>query len=419
MIYRSTDSGQTWIIRLAPDTGPIIGCYSEDMAYDAQNPAWVYAAIPCSGLWRSTDSGQSWALQGQGSPYEWDLTLAKRIAVEPSAPYRVFVKTWDTNSGSTLYFSEDHGATWQQADDPPFKVPNQLSFAHGEPPVLYAALGGAYGPSGLFRTVNGGRSWSEADGELGQVPIYALAVVTATDRVILYAATSGGVIEAAGGQAVRASQQTSTFVPAGVYRYTALDNADLQPWEQVNVNGFGNASNMFISAVEPFAGQLYAGTQNNTGAAQVWRTIDGTSWTQFDPSWTVSNTKVSDMQTFGGHLYVGTYNPDGGEIWRTDGSTWQQVVTGGFGDANNSSMTTFAVLDALYLAVGHEVNGVAIWRSPSGEPGSWTPVITDGFGGPGLWGNSTLEVYDGHLYVGLAREAAELWRTADGLTWTP
>ncbi len=43
------------------------------------------------------------------------------------------------------------------------------------------------------------------------------------------------------------------------------------------------------------------------------------------------------MAVFGSHLYVGTRNDtDGCEVWRSsDGTTWNQVNTDGFGDTDN------------------------------------------------------------------------------------
>ena len=85
-----------------------------------------------------------------------------------------------------------------------------------DPSVLYAATAG-----GLYRTENGGETWwTQAAGALGQVPIHSLATVTATDRVILYAGTTGGYVENGTAQELSLTNNDSTLVNAGVYRYT-------------------------------------------------------------------------------------------------------------------------------------------------------------------------------------------------------
>lgn len=422
-VYRSTDGGQTWTNTLAA-TSVITECsdvYLEDVAYDTQDPARVYASICCNGLWRSTDSGQSWTRLGQGAPYEWDLIFAQRLAVEPAPPYRVFVNSQvcTSVSGSCMYLSEDHGETWREADDPFHSEPEQLLFAPGDPPVLYAALAGRFGwyHPGLFRTADGGRSWTKAPGELGRVPVYSLAVVTAPDRVILYAGTPGGEVEGASAQLTDAAQQAGAQVAAGTYRYATLEAADLQPGEQVNEDGFGDAANSVVSTLEVLGGQLYAGTWNNSGA-QVWRTGEGRNWSQFTPAWPPTKTAVLESQVFGAHLYLGTDDEGGGELWRTDGTTWEQVATGGFGNGNNWGIDVLAVYsDVLYAVAANNDSGPEIWQSATGDTGSWSAFHIPELGGAGASINA-LEVFDGHLYAGGSKDGlAQLWRT-DGVTWT-
>ena len=114
-------------------------------------------------------------------------------------------------------------------------------------------------------------------------------------------------------------------------------------------------------------------------------------------------------------LYVGTYNDAGGELWRTDGVTWEQVVTGGFGDAANVELKNLAVFShTLYVATGNSNGAPQVWRSTSGDAGSWSKVA-DSLGGYGV-----MHVYNNAFYLGMGGgDGAELWRTGDGLTWTP
>jgi hypothetical protein len=191
-------------------------------------------------------------------------------------------------------------------------------------------------------------------------------------------------------------------------------------WRQSNINGFGDLANAWIVSLSNYDGQMYAGTQNGNGA-QVWRTSDGKTWSQFSPGWALDNNLVYASQQFGSYLYVGTYNDKGGEIWRSNGTTWEQVVSGGFGGANNFGVNAFAVFSNTIYAATSANNGVLqIYRSASGNAGSWTPVVNDGFGGAGVSQDVTMDVYGGYLYVGIGRGiVAELWRTNDGTIWSP
>jgi hypothetical protein len=188
-------------------------------------------------------------------------------------------------------------------------------------------------------------------------------------------------------------------------------------WKQVNINGFGNRDTMDVSTLDVFGGYLYAGTWSS----QMWRTADGQTWSQVAPSTWPTDTAVFDAEPFGSYLYVGTASNNGGEIWRTNGITWEQVITSGFGITNNYGINTLAVFsNAIYAATSAEDGVMQIYRSASGDAGSWSPVVTDGFGGGGVWQDVTMDVYGGYLYLGIGRAGvAELWRTNDGVTWSP
>jgi hypothetical protein len=211
---------------------------------------------------------------------------------------------------------------------------------------------------------------------------------------------------------------------AGNVYVTDRDNHRIQKfapgvpgWKQVNINGFGNRDTMFVSTLDVFGGYLYAGTWSS----QMWRTADGQTWSQVAPSTWPTYTAVFDAEPFGSYLYVGTASNNGGEIWRTNGITWEQVVTSGFGITNNYGINTLAVFsNAIYAATSAEDGVMQIYRSASGDAGSWAPVVSDGFGGGGVWQDVTMDVYGGYLYLGIGRAGvAELWRTNDGVTWSP
>lgn len=188
-------------------------------------------------------------------------------------------------------------------------------------------------------------------------------------------------------------------------------------WKQVNINGFGDPGNGFVSTLDVFDGYMYAGTWS----AKIWRTSDGQTWTQVAPSNWPTSTGVFDAISFGSYLYVGTAADGGGEIWRTDASSWEQVVSAGFGITQNYGINALTVFsDTLYAATSNRDGVLQVYRSSIGNAGTWTAVVTDGFGGNGVWQDVTMDVYNGFLYLGLGRNGvAELWRTADGTTWTP
>jgi photosystem II stability/assembly factor-like uncharacterized protein len=212
---------------------------------------------------------------------------------------------------------------------------------------------------------------------------------------------------------------------SGTYylNFSLLDPAVLPQWAKVNGDGFGDPG-YGISVLETFqpagsAPYLYAGVWGNTGEAKMWRTNDGWNWEIASPSFVTPTAFMMDAQAFNEQLYLGLSSP--AQLWRTDGETWQAVDTVGFGDENNSSLNALAVFeDKLYAALLNDVTGLEIWRSSSGDPGSWSQVNEDGFGDWGS-GDVNMEIYKGYLYAGFAdlNGVGSLWRTNDGITWEP
>ncbi len=279
---------------------------------------------------------------------------------------------------------------------------------------------------------------------------------------------SGVALDAAGNVYVtdRQDQRIQEFAPG------------VPGWRQANLDGFGERGNIFITALEVFNGQLYAGAGNWRGVGgRLWRTADGYNWSPASaPGFglTATNPAIIDLIVFNNQLYAGTgWDSAPGQIWRAaDGTTWNPIVTDGFGDSSNQGITDFAVFSgtlyaaasgnagglqiwrsttgdplswtnvvtggngdahnntvtgfgpfngALYAVVTGSPSGVQVWRSPSGNPGSWSQVNTSGFGLADNQDASGPAAFDGYMYVGTRNygTGGQLWRSSNGTTWNP
>lgn len=203
------------------------------------------------------------------------------------------------------------------------------------------------------------------------------------------------------------------------------DTGDSGDWTRVITNGFGDAANSAALTFEVFNGYLYAGTYNwNTAAmtstgGEVWRTDDGLAWTQVNTAGfgSVNNDTVYALAAFKGNLYASTsYSGAGVQVWRCqvcDNSDWTQVVDSGWGNSNRRGASALKVFDdRLYLVVGNPVTGMEVWRTSDGT--YWEQV---GFGGFGDSNNNypyydnMVAVFNNRLYIGTDNSAngGEVW----------
>jgi len=201
-------------------------------------------------------------------------------------------------------------------------------------------------------------------------------------------------------------------------------------WEQVVSGGFGDSSNVAVDWFAEFDGDLYAGTWNDGNGGQIWRSPTGN-----DDSWSrvvnggfgdTVNSEIMTLSTFDGYLYAGTLCWDtsthGAEIWRSatgDSGSWSRVAGDTvFGDSDNASIASFEVFgDCLYAATEHETTGGEVWRTDNGT--TWNQVNADGFGNANNTRVVSLETFGGQLYASTQNwtDGGAIWRTANGTDW--
>jgi tripartite motif-containing protein 71 len=205
----------------------------------------------------------------------------------------------------------------------------------------------------------------------------------------------------------------------------------LPGWQQANVDGFGIPDNQWVSALEVFGGSLYAGVMNPWSGTSVYRSSDGSSWQQvtalnFGTSDLI--TGVIDMIVYNGYLYAGTGtwgNHVGAQLWRTqDGTHWLPVDTTSFGFTDGEVVGPFGISSAggttyLYVAVKCLASGARIYRSTSGDPGTWSPVVTGGLDAPSNNVIDSIIEWNGGLYASVENNTlgGRVWYSTNGIDW--
>jgi hypothetical protein len=178
-------------------------------------------------------------------------------------------------------------------------------------------------------------------------------------------------------------------------------------------------------SLEEFKGDLYV-TMSAIPGARVYRSPDGKTWNDITPAILTDNPYyiVSwDSVAYKEHLYVAVHDmwgymgTAGSMILRTsNGLVWEPVFSKQLEDLDWGVIDKFGVFENMIYAVS--VNPVKVWRSPSGDPGTWEEVVDLG----PLWSASPLVPFKGNLYLSTHGEVdgtygLHLWRSSDGVNW--
>lgn len=168
-IFKSIDSGLSWV--RFPD-GPVD---VRAVAIDYQNPSTVYAGSFSSGFFKSTDGGATWI-----HPQNF-LTQLRVLVVDPQTPTTIY-----SESGGVAK-STDAGATWTRSAF--LGLVYSLAIDPQTPTTLYAGTHN----NGIFRSTNGGATWSTVNGTARVVQ--GLAIDPLTPSTLYAGSISDGVLK--------------------------------------------------------------------------------------------------------------------------------------------------------------------------------------------------------------------------------
>jgi photosystem II stability/assembly factor-like uncharacterized protein len=279
------------------------------------DPTTYYVGLPEGGVWKTTNAGVTW------KPIfdEMHVPSVGAVAVAPSDPKTVYVGTgnqsgWSFTPGKGVYKSVDAGATWTSVGLPRSEYIGGIVIDPKDANRVIVAVIGPRGAAGgrgaaaaapeadaergVYRTTDGGRTWTRvlpADGSSGATDVY----IDYQDPQVAYAVLVTGVFKSTDGGAT---------------------------WQPVSSRGLPDGARIqaFTVSSGTHGRRLYAvagvgggrGGGGGAGNRALYRSDDG------GDNWALG---TSALASAGGKIYADPQNPDvlylmGTSVYRsTDG----------------------------------------------------------------------------------------------------
>src|SRR5437899_3043890 len=185
-LYKSIDGGDNWTNMGLKESERIA-----KILVDPTNTNTVYVAVPGKlwsdsderGVYKTTDGGKTWnrILKGANAS-----TGCSMISMDPQNPQTIYAGLWDfrrkgwtfrsggdgpkASSGSGLFKSTDGGSSWTELEEKSAKgLPSKpwgrvaVAVAPSKPNVVYAFIEAEIPKDGLYRSDDGGQTWTALD----------------------------------------------------------------------------------------------------------------------------------------------------------------------------------------------------------------------------------------------------------------
>lgn len=314
----------------------------------------------------------------------------------------LYTATYNDPTGTEVWRT-NNGTSWEQANTDNFGGGMVEGFStlavFNNQLYAFRSLMAPFGVA-AYRTSNG-TTWELAEDDIANDLNSGAAFAAAVYNGVFYVGLAdqdghGIIVSSADGSTwakVFDRNLAGTMIPSmatfngrlyfGVYN---LNNGgevyyfDGLAWTQDNVDGFDNNENVTVASLTNFNGVLYATTDNDTTGAEVWKRTADLTWIKvtdagFGQGAGTANTFTSEV--FNGYFYVGA---DNAKVFRSsDGASWEQVNTNGFGFQDNVIVMLGILGDYIYAGVGSipqpgGPNTVEIYRY--GTPSAPAPAAT-------------------------------------------
>jgi photosystem II stability/assembly factor-like uncharacterized protein len=289
----------------------LVGPYRSGNVYAVSgvpgNPTTFYLGLPEGGIWKTTDGGTVW------NPIfdQERVPSIGSVAVAPSDPQVVYAGTgdptiWSFTPGRGIYKSADAGETWHNVGLEDTRYLSSLLVDPHNANIVLAGAGNRPGPGGanpacgIYRTADGGHTWSRTL-FIGDRTCVSDMAFDYSDPSVVYAAFTrpGSGFERATAESTSPSARPNSTGPV---LYKSTDEG--ATWKALSRQGLPDGLGSATIAVgsgtrgqRVYALAVAGGGRNRA----VYRSDDGGA------TWHLGTARIASA---GGRIYVDPQNPD-------------------------------------------------------------------------------------------------------------